>query len=161
MSHARWWHGRRGEWYVAVQAVLFLLVAVGPRIWPGLPAPAVPYPAVSLLAAVLMAAGLLLVVSGVVWLRSNLSPLPLPRQGATLVRGGPFRIVRHPMYAGAILAGVGWSLYVQGSLTLAWALLLFVLFDVKSRREELWLDERFPEYDAYRRRVRKLIPFVY
>ncbi len=38
---------------------------------------------------------------------------------------------------------------------------LFVLLDVKSRREERWLVEKFPEYPAYQRRVRKLIPFVY
>ena len=32
------------------------------------------------------------------------------------------------------------------------------LFDAKSRREEAWLAERFPEYPLYRRRVAKLIP---
>jgi protein-S-isoprenylcysteine O-methyltransferase Ste14 len=36
-----------------------------------------------------------------------------------------------------------------------------VLIEVKVRQEEQWLLERFPGYAAYRRRVRKLIPFVY
>ena len=44
---------------------------------------------------------------------------------------------------------------------LLWAALLVVFFDIKSRREEAWLAARFPAYADYRRRVRKLIPFIY
>jgi protein-S-isoprenylcysteine O-methyltransferase Ste14 len=65
------------------------------------------------------------------------------------------------MYCGSILAAVGWALVRQGWLTLLYTALLFVLFDLKSRREERWLAERFAEYPAYRTRVRRLIPFVY
>lgn len=36
-----------------------------------------------------------------------------------------------------------------------------IFFDTKAGVEERWLTKRFPEYAAYRRRVRKLIPFVY
>ena len=42
-----------------------------------------------------------------------------------------------------------------------YAALLFLLFDAKARREEAWLVEKFPSYAEYRRRVRKLVPFVY
>jgi protein-S-isoprenylcysteine O-methyltransferase Ste14 len=38
---------------------------------------------------------------------------------------------------------------------------LFVLLDVKSRHEERWLAAKFPAYSSYKRRVRKLIPFIY
>jgi protein-S-isoprenylcysteine O-methyltransferase Ste14 len=34
-------------------------------------------------------------------------------------------------------------------------------FDLKARREEAWLLAAYPGYAAYRRRVRKLFPFVY
>jgi protein-S-isoprenylcysteine O-methyltransferase Ste14 len=50
---------------------------------------------------------------------------------------------------------------VTGWLTIVYAAALFVLFDVKSRREERWLVQKFPEYRDYQRRVRKLVPFVY
>ena len=53
------------------------------------------------------------------------------------------------------------SLFHQGWLTLGWAALLFVLLDVKSRREERWLADRFPAYADYRRRTRRLIPWLY
>ena len=38
----RWWRGRRGEWFVAVQAVLMALIFLGPRTvngWPPWPVP--------------------------------------------------------------------------------------------------------------------------
>jgi protein-S-isoprenylcysteine O-methyltransferase Ste14 len=45
------------------------------------------------------------------------------------------------------------------ALGLAGALLVF--FDLKSRREELWLVDQFDGYAAYRRRTRRLLPWIY
>ena len=55
----------------------------------------------------------------------------------------------------------GFALSLQGRVTLAEAAVLALFFDIKSRREEIWLADHFPAYDAYRQRVRKLIPFLY
>ena len=38
---------------------------------------------------------------------------------------------------------------------------LFVFFDLKPRREEAWLIERFSAYGAYRARTRRLIPWLH
>jgi len=38
---------------------------------------------------------------------------------------------------------------------------LFIVLDIKSRQEEAWLLERFPEYADYRQRVSKFIPGIY
>jgi protein-S-isoprenylcysteine O-methyltransferase Ste14 len=65
------------------------------------------------------------------------------------------------MYTGGLVAALGWAIAIQGWLTLGYVLVLLVLLDAKSRREERWLAERFPMYAAYQQRVRKLIPFVY
>jgi protein-S-isoprenylcysteine O-methyltransferase Ste14 len=46
-------------------------------------------------------------------------------------------------------------------LTLLLSVVLFVFFDIKSRREERMMLRQFPDYAAYRQRVKKLIPFVY
>jgi protein-S-isoprenylcysteine O-methyltransferase Ste14 len=91
----------------------------------------------------------------------NLTPLPRPKDDATLVVTGAYRLVRHPIYSGLTAMAFGWGMWVHGWLTLGYALLLFAFFDLKSRREERWLMEKFPDYAAYQRRVRKLIPFVY
>jgi protein-S-isoprenylcysteine O-methyltransferase Ste14 len=44
---------------------------------------------------------------------------------------------------------------------MAGAFILLAFFDLKSRREEAWLVKRFPEYAAYQRRTRRLIPWLY
>ena len=53
------------------------------------------------------------------------------------------------------------ELLVRGPLTVLYAVLLLLFLDVKSRREERWLSAKFSSYADYRKRVRKLIPFVY
>ena len=91
----------------------------------------------------------------------NLTPLPRPKENATLVVSGAYRLVRHPIYSGITFMAFGWGLWLHSWLTIGYALLLFAFFDIKSRREERWLEEKFPEYAVYRKRVRKLVPFVY
>lgn len=162
MSGAPWWKGARGEWYVVVQVVLFVVIAIGPRNAPGWPAWPEPWATVASAAGwVLVAVGACLAVAGVVALGRNLSVLPDPVRGAPLVVSGPYRIVRNPIYSGLILGAFGWGLAVHGTLTLLYAVALFVFFDIKSRREERLLGERFPQYDEYQRRVRKLLPWIY
>ena len=160
MSRAPWWRGARGEWYVVAQFGLFALVAFGPRTWPGWPR--IPDAFGARVASIaLLAAGFLLMLAGILRLGSKITPLPLPVEAAELHTGGPYRIVRHPMYAGAILMAFGWALHARGWLTVGYAAILFAFFDLKTRREEKWLCEKFSGYAAYRKRVRKLIPFIY
>lgn len=161
---APWWKGTRGEWYVVVQFVLFVALAIGPRTLPGLPAwpSAVEVPA-RVTGIALMLAGAALALWGLSALGNNLSVLPAPKDCAELVSRGPYRIVRNPIYSGLILGAFGWALWLASWLTLAYALALFVLFDAKSRLEERWLAEKFGEvYTRYQASgVRKLIPWVY
>ncbi len=162
VARAAWWKGPRGEWYVAGQVALIALGLFGPRTWPGGPHLAIGDPVIQTAAAVLLiAGGLGLLAAGGIWLGRNLTPVPHPKDGSRLVDTGPFALVRHPMYAGGIVLGFGWALYVRGPLTLGYAILIFAFLDIKSRREEQWLREAFAGYEAYQRRVRKLIPFIY
>jgi protein-S-isoprenylcysteine O-methyltransferase Ste14 len=91
----------------------------------------------------------------------GLTPLPYPKDGAGLVQTGPFALIRHPIYGGGLMLALGFALMIQSWLTLGYAAVLFAFLDGKSRREERWLAEKYPEYASYQRRVRKLIPFVY
>ena len=162
VEHKPWWKGTRGEWFVVAQVVLMMLVFFGPRTALGYPAWQFPFPYVCLVAgAVLMFMGSGLLLTGLIRLGRGLTPLPYPRDGAHLIQEGPFSLVRHPMYSGGLSLALGWALYIQGWLTLGYVIALFVFLDAKSRREERWLAEKFPAYATYRRRVRKLIPFIY
>jgi protein-S-isoprenylcysteine O-methyltransferase Ste14 len=161
-SHAPWWKGARGEWYVVAQVAFIVLILFGPRTWPGGVPLSFPYPRLSSIAGItVIVSGLLLMTAGGMWLGRNLTPLPHPTATSTLVETGPFGLVRHPMYSGGILIACGWAIRARGPLTVGYAVLLFVFLDIKSRREERWLQEKFAAYSAYQKRVRKLIPFVY
>ena len=115
----------------------------------------------SLLGGVLFIAGILLGSNGAVNLGKNLTPLPLPKESATLITTGAYRFVRHPIYSGISFMAFGWGLWLHSWLTIGYALMLFAFFDIKSRLEERLLVEKFPEYAVYRKHVRKLLPFVY
>lgn len=159
MAHA-WWRGSRGEGFVVAQLALFALLAFGPRTLPWIPAG--PWPQGFRVAGVtLMGVGGLLALTASLSLGRALTPLPYPRDGSHLVETGPYALVRHPIYSGVLLLALGWAFWTRGLFTLGYALALFVLLDAKSRREERWLGARFSGYVRYKRRVRKLIPFVY
>jgi protein-S-isoprenylcysteine O-methyltransferase Ste14 len=161
-SRIFWWRGARGEWYVVVQIGLLLLTALGPRTLPGLSPWIAPCSLAASIAGVLfLLSGGLLALVGVVGLGANLTVVPHPKENSQLVQAGPYKFVRHPIYSGVILAAFGWALMVHGWLTILYAIALFVFFDIKSRREERWLGEKFPEYGSYQKRVRKLVPWIY
>jgi protein-S-isoprenylcysteine O-methyltransferase Ste14 len=157
-----WWQGARGEWLVVAQVALIGLLFIGPRAVAGRPAWPFPFPrACTAVGGALMAGGAVLFVAGLLRLGRALTPLPYPKDEAELVQTGPFALVRHPMYSGGLVLGLGWVLCIQSWITLGYVVILFVILDVKSRQEEKWLKERFPAYVTYRRRVCKLIPFIY
>ena len=113
-------------------------------------------------------AGLAVALTGValmVWARRTLgrsfTMLPRPKAGARLVTDGPFALVRHPIYGGAILFFAGCSLAFS-PWGLAATFVLALLWAGKSRVEERHLAARFPAYADYRMRVRKrLVPLLY
>jgi protein-S-isoprenylcysteine O-methyltransferase Ste14 len=145
MPRAPWWKGQRGEWYVVVQVVLFALIALGPRTLWFLPPWTAPWTSIGTwFGLALMLGGAALSIGGVLRLGNNLTPLPYPKDGSQLVEQGPYAIVRHPIYSGLVFGAVGWGLWLHAWLTLAFAFGLFVLFDLKLRREERWLCERYP-----------------
>lgn len=91
----------------------------------------------------------------------NLSPFPRPKNDSELIARGAYAVVRHPIYCGIIFLASGWSILHSSILAMVLSVVLFLFFDLKARREERWLAEKFPEYVRYKRRVKKLIPFVY
>lgn len=78
-----------------------------------------------------------------------------------LVTGGPYALVRHPLYGGLLLAMLG-SAIAQSLLWLLPLLVYGPLFFLTARREESLLLAQFSEgYAAYQRRTKMLLPFVF
>jgi protein-S-isoprenylcysteine O-methyltransferase Ste14 len=159
MATVAWWKGARGEWYVAVQLILMALLFFGPKTVSGwLP---LIFPFSHQLGIILGLVGLSFLCLALFKHGRKITPVPHPGDRESLIISGPYRIVRHPMYCGGILLGIGWAFVVEGWLTFGYALVLLIFADIKARREEKWLMEKFSTYAAYKQRVRKLVPFVY
>jgi protein-S-isoprenylcysteine O-methyltransferase Ste14 len=153
--------GGRGEGFLIVQAGLFLLLLCGPRTSSWLPLlPETPTWLNDVAVGMIMA-GALFAAIAVVALGKKMTPLPAPKADAVLRVSGVYGAVRHPMYSGIILMSFGWSLWLRSPLVACYALLLLLFFDVKSRFEEKLLLATFPDYAAYQKKVRKLVPFLY
>lgn len=100
--------------------------------------------------------------TGALWslayLRRNLSIIPEARRLAT---GGPYRVVRHPLYLFEIMAALG-ALGAAPGLISALSLVVFVGMQmVRAGYEERLLVSAFAEYADYARRTRRLVPFVW
>lgn len=111
--------------------------------------------------------GALLTLAGFLfaaWARArigrNWSAAVTVKAGHELVTTGPYAIVRHPIYAGLLLAIVGTAVARGDPGGAAAIVLVWWAFRRKTGLEERWMREQFgPAYDAYARRVPALIPW--
>lgn len=99
-----------------------------------------------------------------VWSRSSfgagqLKIGPEPGQGA-LLRKGPYKIVRHPMYASALL-------FLWASILGHWSLInaligvvVTAVLAIRISAEEQLLLANFPQYTEYSRRTKRIIPYL-
>jgi protein-S-isoprenylcysteine O-methyltransferase Ste14 len=113
------------------------------------------------------AIGVLLFVVGLgfaIWARVRLgrnwgTPM-MQKEKPQLVTGGPYRLVRHPIYSGILTAGTGTAIALSW-LWLSAVLLAGVYFVYSARIEERYLTDRFPlEYPAYKRSTKMLLPHI-
>jgi protein-S-isoprenylcysteine O-methyltransferase Ste14 len=113
--------------------------------------------------------GLVITVVGLafsVWARfrigRNWDGLVALKENHQLIRGGPYAIVRHPIYSGFMLATFGTAV-AQGEVAgLVSTALIVIAWGYKSRVEETFMIQQFGEqYEQYRRDVKGLIPLVW
>ncbi len=139
--------GPRGEGWVVGQSLLIVAVVACGFVQVEWPERLQPF--LRVLGLVVMALGATLLLLGFRGLGRSLTPLPRPRPDGHLVRSGIYRHARHPVYGGVLILALGGSL-AAAPLGLVPTMLLAILFDLKARREEAWLVERYPEYEQYR-----------
>ncbi|MCB1093160.1 MAG: isoprenylcysteine carboxylmethyltransferase family protein, partial [Verrucomicrobiae bacterium] len=142
---------RLGQWLVAAQVGLCVwLIWLGwsgvlahPWLWPG------------------VVVGVVISASGVWAMRlSRLRVTPEPGEEATLCERGIYGWIRHPMYAGLLLAFAMFAIGAGNPFAwLGWAGLLGVLLAKLRIEERLW-SGRDPAYRAYMSRTKRLVPGV-
>jgi protein-S-isoprenylcysteine O-methyltransferase Ste14 len=83
------------------------------------------------------------------------------KQGHELIRTGPYRLVRHPIYTGLLVMALGTALNF-GQLRCWLAVpIMAAAFWFKLKQEERLLMRHFPQaYPIYKRQVKALVPFV-
>ncbi len=109
----------------------------------------------------LIALGTAILFAGIRRLGVSLSALPKPVDNGVLIEDGVYAYVRHPIYLGVILVGLGYSVAMDALVALIVAVILAVFLDLKSRHEETLLRQRYPDYAAYAARTKRFVPYVY
>jgi protein-S-isoprenylcysteine O-methyltransferase Ste14 len=99
-----------------------------------------------------------------IWARLHLGRnwgIPMTRKDdPELVTSGPYHFVRHPIYSGILLAGIGTAV----ALSWLWLTAVFlagVYFLYSATVEERYMAEKFPDtYPVYKRSTKMLVPFL-
>jgi protein-S-isoprenylcysteine O-methyltransferase Ste14 len=111
--------------------------------------------------------GLVLFADGLafaIWARRHIgrnwgSPMSQKNE-PELVTSGPYRLVRHPIYAGLLVATTGTAVALSWEWLIA-AALVGIYFIYRALREERNLSEQFPDtYPPYKRSTKMLLPFI-
>jgi|WetSurMetagenome_2_1015567.scaffolds.fasta_scaffold966387_2 protein-S-isoprenylcysteine O-methyltransferase Ste14 len=109
-------------------------------------------------------AGQLLAVALSIWARRSFQAgqfsIHAKPAGETLLSSGPYRFLRHPMYAAALL--LIWS-SVLGHLSIiniVIGLIVTSTVAIRIMTEEQFLQARYPDYVEYSRKTKRVIPFL-
>jgi protein-S-isoprenylcysteine O-methyltransferase Ste14 len=120
--------------------------------------------------AVLEIAGLMLYTTGFLLMAWALITLgrnyqlggSAPRSEDKMIEGGPYRMVRHPMYTAALIISFGLTCLIQSWAFLCVFCLYLVLILLLIPMEEEGLGKSYgDQYLVYRQKTKKLIPLVY
>jgi protein-S-isoprenylcysteine O-methyltransferase Ste14 len=82
--------------------------------------------------------------------------------GHQLATEGAFRLMRHPIYMGLNLLGIGTAIWAPHPIVCAGAVLMIIGSDLRARSEEKLLESAFgAAYRDYRARTRRFLPGLY
>lgn len=140
--------------FVIIQFVILIpLILIGSEMGPQIRR----FPTIGLICIGLGLAGYLFAAGN---LGRTLTAMPIPKADGKLCTSGLYRFVRHPIYSFILLFCLGLALQAGSLLKYLLTFLLAIVFYYKSKFEEKYLFQKYPEYEAYSRFVPRFIPFI-
>jgi protein-S-isoprenylcysteine O-methyltransferase Ste14 len=110
---------------------------------------------------VLFALGLTFAVWARVHIGRNWGAPMTQKDEPELVTSGPYHLVRHPIYSGILVAGVGTAVALSWQWLIAVAL-AGIYFLYSATIEERYLAKQFPDtYPVYKRSTKMLLPYTF
>jgi protein-S-isoprenylcysteine O-methyltransferase Ste14 len=92
-------------------------------------------------------------------LGTNWSGVVTLKQGHELIRTGPYRAIRHPIYTGILLALLGTAISFGEMRALLAVAIAWLSFYIKARREELFLSQEFgPSFAEHKQSTGMFLP---
>ena len=138
---------------------VFLMVFWWKPLFRWIPAPGTPSPLAAGTGLALTVAGLCFAIWGRLHLGKYWSGRITLKENHRVIQTGPYALVRHPIYSGLILALFGTAITLGTISAFAGFAFMLISFVRKLKIEETWLLSQFrAEYEAYRKRVKALIP---
>jgi len=113
--------------------------------------------------------GIVLIILGIIlrqWSMAILgrffSPVIGTQEGQKVIEKGPYKYIRHPSYTGALIIFIGLGLALQSWAAVLTLILLFtVAYGYRMYVEEKTLiSELGEQYIEYKKRTKKLIPYI-
>ncbi|WPE17417.1 methyltransferase family protein [Candidatus Thioglobus autotrophicus] len=112
-------------------------------------------------ALILLLVALIIGLTAVVNMKvSNLNIMPTLKKSHQLRTNGIYQFIRHPMYTSVLLLCLALMLSNVHYISQTVMLILFVDLILKSRFEEKLLTKRFDNYQAYKEKTGRFIPFL-
>jgi protein-S-isoprenylcysteine O-methyltransferase Ste14 len=107
-----------------------------------------------------IAAFLLMIWARITFGRRSFHATANPTAGG-LVTTGPYHWLRHPIYTAAMLFVWAGVLYYRTTPAIAAAGLVTIGAAARMFAEETYLRETYPEYQAYKSRTARMVPFLF
>lgn len=110
---------------------------------------------------IVMALASMIAMWAILLINKYMNVAPDVVKNARLIRSGPYKFIRHPMYLSVFVITLCWLIDYFTYVRMAVALILFVIMISKIKYEEGLLKEAFPEYESYISQTKRFIPFIY
>lgn len=142
----------------SVKSLIFIIIQIGCVVYLIVSSKLLPE---SIVLRLLIAFAGVFAVWSILLINKFMNVAPDVVEGSKLIKVGPYRYIRHPMYLSLLIVCLCLIIDYFTLLRLLVVVLLFIAMVLKMSHEENLLEEAFPEYEEYKLRTKRIIPFLY